>query len=650
MKKKKIKILLNGNYSRALTGFGGGMKNILLRLHQDPRFEVIEASNGVRFGAPSTTPWKSYGTYPNDIKTLQEIQNDPRKERLASYGNYTIDKIIELERPDIVLGMEDIWAFDWSRKIWFDKLSTIIWTTLDSLPILDQALHIAPKVNKFLVWASFAEKEMKKKGFDVETLHGPIDYSSFKPLDNRDELRQKFGLQDNFVIGFVFKNQLRKSVPNLLEGFKLFKEANPEAKLLLHTDWKTDEHTWDIPKYIEEKGLDPNDILATYVCQKCKNYLLAPYQGEDRNCPICNSEKSLITKNNLFGCTEEQLNEIYNLMDVYCHPFTSGGQELPIQEAKAAGLITLVTEYSCGLDSCYEKDGGIPLKWVEYREPFTQFIKATTLPESICESLQRVKDMPQEEKNELVANGKRCIDEKFNVDKIVDRLKEIILELGPTDWDFDFQNKLADTSFIPEMDTSDGLSPEEWLIDLYKRMFDKTFTKLDVEIIEGAKLVKTEGRGSVFQYLLNVAKEKNQQIQAKSHSIEDFFDGPDEKRIAVVCPESAGDVLMVNSLMGNLKKLYPEYNIYFITKPVFYPMVDDNPNIFRLIPFQPEMMNLLMLEGQSGHTGYFDIAFLPTVGSQVHLNYLHNSQDRDGLGVKESLKKEEFIDPYLQTR
>ena len=29
---------------------------------------------------------------------------------------------------------------------------------------------------------------------------------------------------DDFIIGFVFRNQLRKSVPNLLEGFKVFKE------------------------------------------------------------------------------------------------------------------------------------------------------------------------------------------------------------------------------------------------------------------------------------------------------------------------------------------------------------------------------------------------------------------------------------------
>ena len=41
------------------------------------------------------------------------------------------------------------------------------------------------------------------------------------------------------------------------------------------------------------------------------------------------------------GVSEKELNEVYNLMDVYCHPFTSGGQEIPIQEAKLTELITL---------------------------------------------------------------------------------------------------------------------------------------------------------------------------------------------------------------------------------------------------------------------------------------------------------------------
>ena len=413
-----------------VTGFGKNMKNILLALYRDPDIEVIEAANGVPYGRDINTPWESYGTYPSDPKTLKVIEKEPAKKRAAQYGFYTIDKIVEKVNPDVFLGIEDIWAFrEYEKKPWWNKTKKIIWTTLDSLPILQQAIETEPKCDQMLVWASFAEEAMKELGHEtVETVHGAVDYSHFKPLENRDDLRNLHSLSDNFVIGFVFKNQLRKSVPNILEGFKKFKSKNPEvkAKLLLHTDWGEKQHGWDIPRYLKEKDLEDGSVLSTYVCHKCDDYFIQPYSGEDKNCSSCGSEKSVKTKNSGKGVGEKELNEIYNMMDVYCHPFTSGGQELPIQEAKAAGLITLVTDYSCGTDSAYEHQGGLPLAWNEYREPSTQFIKATTCPESICERLQQVYEMDEESKHKLIETGKKYVQENFSVENTVEKLKNFI--------------------------------------------------------------------------------------------------------------------------------------------------------------------------------------------------------------------------------
>lgn len=413
-----------------VTGFGKNMKNVLLALHRDPDIEVVEAANGVPYGRNINTPWESYGTYPSDQNILSKIEKEPVRKRAAQYGFYVIDKIVEQVKPDVFLGIEDVWAFrEYEKKPWWNETKKIIWTTLDSLPILDQALDIEPKCDQMLVWASFAEEAMKQLGHDtVETVHGAVDYSHFKPLENKDELRKLHGLDDSFVIGFVFKNQLRKSVPNLLEGFRRFKAKNPnlKAKLLLHTDWGEKQHGWDIPRYLKEKDLEDGSVLATYVCHKCDDYFIQPYFGEDKDCSSCGSKESVKTKNSGKGVGEKELNEIYNMMDVYCHPFTSGGQELPIQEAKAAGLITLVTDYSCGTDSAYEHQGGIPLAWNEYREPSTQFIKATTCPDSICERLQQVYEMDEESKNKLIETGKKYVQEKFSVQNTVDRLKHFI--------------------------------------------------------------------------------------------------------------------------------------------------------------------------------------------------------------------------------
>ena len=116
-------------------------------------------------------------------------------------------------------------------------------------------------------------------------------------------------------------------------------------------------------------------------------------------------------------------------MDVYCHPFTSGGQEIPIQEAKSAGLITLATNYSCGTDSCYERQGGIPLKWNEYREPNTQFIKASTCPKDICNKLKKVYEMDEESKSKLINKGINYVHKNYSVSATINKLKKTIKTL-----------------------------------------------------------------------------------------------------------------------------------------------------------------------------------------------------------------------------
>jgi glycosyltransferase involved in cell wall biosynthesis len=547
-----------------VTGFGKNMKNILLALHQDPEIEVVEAANGVPYGRDIGTPWESYGTYPSDPRILGAIEKDPTKKRAAQYGFYNIDKIVEEVKPDVFLGIEDVWAFrEYEKKEWWNKTKKIIWTTLDSLPILDQALQMEPKCDQMLVWASFAEKAMKDLGHKtVETVHGAVDYSHFKPLNNRDELRNLHGLDNTFVIGFVFKNQLRKSVPNLLEGFKKFKEGNPEVstKLLLHTDWGEKQMGWDIPRYLKEKGLDNGEVLATYVCHKCDDYFVQPYSGEDKDCSSCGGQKSVKTKNSSKGVGEKELNEIYNLMDVYCHPFTSGGQELPIQEAKAAGLITLVTDYSCGTDSAYEHQGGLPLAWNEYREPSTQFIKATTCPDSIHERLKQVYTMDEESKSRLIKTGEQYVKEKFSVQSTVEKLK----------------------SFIKT-------------VELKKQ-----------------------------------AKEEVTKKEVKKFDIEEFLkEVPLKDRIGVILPRSAGDVLIANSLMENLQELYPDKKIFFSTNREFFDLINDNPFVYKVIPYSESFESLYLLEGQNNHEGLFDIAFLPHCMTQNTYSYTHNGKDKN---------------------
>jgi len=564
MSRSKIRVLFHSNHSRIFTGFGKNLKNILIELSKDDRFEVFEAANGLKYSEEAYTPWKTYGTFPKQEFILSQINNSS-KQRAASYGFYCIEKIVKKVKPDIYIGIEDIWAFkQFETQEWWKKTKKIIWTTLDSSPILEEAYEKYNQCEKMFVWASFAEKEMKEKGCkNVKTLHGAIDNKNFFPLgDNtREKLRRHSNLQDNFVVGFVFKNQLRKSVPNLLEGFKRFKLKNPESKpkLLLHTDWSETQRGWDIQKYLKEKNINPLDVLATYVCEECNNYFIQPYRGENCECVFCKNEKSFKTKNSVKAVPESRLNEIYNVMDVYCHPFTSGGQELPIQEAKSAGLITLVTKYSCGEDSCFPEQGGLPLNWSEYREPHTEFIKASTNPDSICSNLEKVLFMDKEEKRIILNNAQKNIKENFSLEVVIEKLKSEIIELNNSDFKKEKKNK----------------------------------------------------------------KEKRARVA-------DFLDDESpEKRILVAIPESEKDVLMVNSLIKNLKDNYPDKKIYVAMQPKFFPFMEDNPSVHKCIPYSQNFRNVLSLEGVSKRKGLFDMVFLANATTESNKpSYIHNGKDK----------------------
>ena len=101
-----------------------------------------------------------------------------------------------------------------------------------------------------------------------------------------------------------------------------------------------------------------------------------------------------------------------------------------------------------------------------------------------------------------------------------------------------------------------------------------------------------------------------------------------DKKILFVMPRSAGDVFLATSLLQDLKETYPEYALFFATSPQFFSILEDNPYIDYVVEYQKEMDNLIAMEGQMMHEGFFDICFLPCVGTQMIFDYQHNGLDK----------------------
>jgi glycosyltransferase involved in cell wall biosynthesis len=505
MESERKTILFHSNYSKAFTGFGRNAKSLLKYLQSTDKYNIIEYCSGKIENASelSKMPWTAEGTLPADKRRLGQYENNPSAMRAINYGSGRIDEVIKKYKPDIYFGVEDIWAMNgyWNR-VWWNNITPIVHTTLDSLPLHPFSFDCAEKTDNFYVWASFAEKAMKENGFlNVKAISGTFDDKNFYPLNKGQKsiLRKNNKIPlDAFIIGFVFRNQLRKSVPNLLDGFKLFIEGNPNSNpyLLLHTNWE--ERGWDISQLISDKFAPPRRdneskeeyqkrsnqklkeikkrILTTYYCSKCKNYHIIPYIGKNINCPFCKMEKTFNCCNVNDGVSELQLCEIYNLMDIYCHPFTSGGLEIPAAcESKYCGIPVLATNYSCGIDIVGDNSGAWPLDYSIYYEQTSNFIKASTLPSSISKQLKKFYNMPQSKKDEMGKAARTYALSKSSINVIGPIWEKILDSIPKTNWDFNFDVKVnTDYPFQKDIE-----SDSDFIKDLYKNILGRTVEEND---------------------------------------------------------------------------------------------------------------------------------------------------------------------------
>lgn len=629
MTSRRKKVLIHSNSHAAFTGFGKNCKNILKYLYGTGKYDLYELANGSPWSdTGERCPWTFFGSLPTDAATINRIKSNPQEARAASYGLHQIDKAIKKIKPDVYIGIEDIWAFSETvHKPWWNKINCMIWTTLDSLPILPEAIKMAPHIKNYYVWSPFAEKAMNKLGIDhVKTLRGSIDESNFYrlPDSTRDEIRKRHGLSNSsFIIGYVFRNQLRKTVSDLIVGFRFFKDRYPEsnAKLLLHTNFS---EGWDIPRILSETGVSSSDVLTTYVCSKCKKYSVNSFVGQNQTCPHCGNKNCFSTTSVSNGVSEKQLNEVYNLMDVYVHPFTSGGQEIPLQEAKLTELITVTTNYTCGEEMCSNESGGLPIAWSPYREIGTQFIKASSSPTDICNKIQQVFLMPKAERLQMGLRARNYVIENFSFDSVGKKLEKIIDEMPEIDFNSIELFPSPNPDFKPKQKYDSDVS---FVKDIYKNLLGRNPDSSQSDI---NSLVSKIRAGVPPERLFSEIK-KASIIELKKLSrikISDLIDENGRKRIAVVVPNDSYLALICSYFIKSLNKKYADSDLYiFADEKLHYLFVPYSDLIHKICPLVDGCLDQTEMEGRGNFSGYFDMCFIPEHDNLSLAHISHNGKD-----------------------
>ena len=642
MEQKKLRVGFISNSPLLKTGLARNIKCQLPLLYKKDKYEIFLLNQSLGDGDPNYQrfPWYNEGVMKNFDQN--RFNQDQGYQRYVSYGNASVGDWIVRNKLDVVIALDDAWAFDINAYIksdWYAhmKQNFLFGITLDSLPILEHGKELARNCENFRVWSGFAERELKRedsvKYGHVKTLRGAINSEQFKPISLKERalLREKFGIsKDEKIIMYLSRNQLRKNAFHAnQEALAKWKKQNPDKKirLLFHTKFN-EPNGWPIEQIRKEVGLDKDDVLCTYFCRSCQDWNVQPYEGEDLDCHHCSAKKSRITAGIDSTVTEGDLNKIYNICDASCSSFTSGGQEYNVLESILAGLPSACPFYSSGEDfilSGFVKE----IKGNYYREFNTSFRKFNPDIDSIVDFYSFVWKLKDEDRDILVKNAREWAIKEFDEKNVVSQVEEFIDSRSAIDWEA-FNNRQKDIKNV-NAQIEDKQNDEEFIDHCYKTILNMNLPSDDSGKIHWSKFLAQDGdkrklRDSLVGSFRQAAIEHNKKVQPQI-PFESLLLNNGKKNFLIVCPESAGDCLYVSATLKSFRESYPrdEWNLYLATKPEFNELFDLNPYLDKLLPYMDFMQSEIQCIGQGERMGMFQGFCFITAGTQKFLNYLSNN-------------------------
>jgi glycosyltransferase involved in cell wall biosynthesis len=180
----------------------------------------------------------------------------------------------------------------------------------------------AAKAFHRIIWTKFAAKEMDGAGLDYDRVPYGIDTKNFHPGDKEKARETARMPQGKFIVGLVGMNKgypPRKAFFENILAFKQFHDKHPDSYLYLHT----------------QDGSKPNDGMVNllYYCKRVGLEL-----GKDVG--FADQYSMLI------GYSEDQMNTIYNCMDVHMLVSMGEGFGLPQVEAQACGVPVICGDWT----------------------------------------------------------------------------------------------------------------------------------------------------------------------------------------------------------------------------------------------------------------------------------------------------------------
>jgi glycosyltransferase involved in cell wall biosynthesis len=634
---RKRRILWFSNFCLANTGFGKASKEFLSRLYKTGKYDIAELAAGISDLSPEVTkvPWKVYGAvYRNAHEQMQYNNADGNVKRAFDYGLMRFDEAVKDFKPDIVVAFEDLWQWcGWVKQTHtWGKFTPIEFAPLDAEPLSEEFAMFLKDFENVYTYSNWSIRIANDAGLkQVKYATLGVDTKVFKPLERHNVklLRtQNFIKDDEFIVLMVARNQIRKKFDAVFESLNEIKKLDPslyeKIKFIPYCQFSDVAATsagMFFDKFWKNRKVDESKILTPYYCKACKKYHLAnKYEGEEKRCVWCNTDKACGTPSVICGLSDQQLNEIYNIADVNLLATSNEGFGCSIPEGFAAGKPIITTMYSTSWEMAENSKAGVGIPCSLYNEWGTYYKKANVEPEAVAKAIIKYYHFKPERKAEMCKNAKEYVMQNHNYDLLAKQWEDILDNtkiLENVDWD----KKPKVKNPNPNGQVPPSSNDVEWICNLYKYI-------LDADILEETNNQPLTNPG--VQYWLqdihnkNRTKEQIEQyfrqlamkdLQQKPVNLMDLLDQTDTKRLLFVMPRSAGDNFIATSIVASLKEKYPEHRIYVACEQNFVDIWKNNPNVHRLLPFHPMMLSYNWgLDGME--KGFFDISFTPTILTQ----------------------------------
>ncbi len=361
------------------SGFGRYTKEILYRLSKSNKYELAELACYHKDGSKTNVPWKVYSNVPkdDDKQSIEAYESN----QLNQFGQWRFEKVLLDFKPDIVFDIRDYWMFSYQELSCLRPYyKWIIAPTIDSIPQKTEWLTTFENADMVLTHTDWAGDYLRSLNRPINV--GPcitdsVDTEVFQPVHcTKTYHKSRYGLPaDSIIIGSVMRNQKRKLIAELFKVLRKLIDTtnNHNIFLYLHTSYP-EKQGWPIPELLQEHGVE-NNVLFTYYSIKDNSIFVSKYKGSKIPSPSCDDGVSIFPNVQL-GINNDQLNDVYNLFDIYVQYAICEGLGIPQLEAASCGIPIFSVNYS-GMEEITSKVDGVKINYLLATELETGSDRAT---------------------------------------------------------------------------------------------------------------------------------------------------------------------------------------------------------------------------------------------------------------------------------